>query len=256
MEDIKIILLDIEVIPDLKKALKYWTKLSSWPGKTLRASVSSVCVIGWKVFGEKKTHTMSLWDYPEWEKDVNDDAPLLRDFAKIIAEADCVVTHNGKGFDWKHLQTRLILAGEGVLDDGIAHVDTKAISSKKFFFIDNKLQTLAEELFDESKLEHEGWQLWVDTVNRVPKAMRLMAEYCKQDVILLEKVYRKFRALAPQSPNHNIINPYKEKVCPRCGSSRLQSWGRRVTRTKVYKRYRCHDCGATARSDVKDELLR
>ena len=252
----RIVFFDIEIIPDLNKALKYWTKLSSWPGKTLRASVSSVCVIGWKVLGEKKTHTLCAWDYPGWKKNVNDDLPILKEFAKVVAGADCVVGHHSKGFDWRHLQTRLLLAGEGVMDGKTPHVDTKQISSKKFFFIDNKLQTLAEELFNESKLEHEGWDLWCRTHDRDPAAMKKMKDYCKQDVILLEKVFKKLRPEAIGLPNFNLMNPYKEKVCPKCGSSRILSNGKRYTKTKVYRRYICADCNSWSQVDLKDELPR
>lgn len=252
----RIILLDIEIIPDLRKALKYWTKLSSFPGKTLRASVSSVCVIGWKVFGEDKIHSMCLWDYPEWNDNVNNDKPLLTAFAEIVSEADCIVTHNGKGFDWKHLQTRLILNNAEVMDDKINHVDTRQLSSRKFYFVDNKLQTLSEELFDDSKLDHEGWQLWIDVHDRKLSAMEKMAEYCRKDVELLEKVYRKLRPVAMQHFNHNLVNPYKERVCPRCGGSRLKSHGRRYTNTVTYRRYHCLDCSSWCHTNIKDELPR
>jgi hypothetical protein len=46
-----------------------------------------------------------------------------------------------------------------------------------------------------------------------------MKDYCKQDVILLEKVFKKLRPEAIGLPNFNLMNPYKEKVCPKCGSS-------------------------------------
>lgn len=254
MKDPRILLIDIETLPDLNKALKYWVKLSSFPGKTLRASVSSICSIAYKFLGEKKVHAMCAWDYPSWKKNVNDDRELVRDFAKIVEEADCIVGHNSKSFDWKHIQTRLLLAGHGLMDDKLAHVDTRQIA-KKFYFIDNKLQTLGEELYGERKLDHEGWDLWVKTHGREKAAMKTMRDYNIQDVLLLEKIFRKLRPLA-NVPNYNLMNPYKEKVCPKCGSSRLHSNGRRYTRTRTYRRYVCLDCRAWSQVDIKDELPR
>ena len=254
MGDPKILLLDIETLPDLNKALKYWVKLSSFPGKTLRASVSSICSIAYKFLGEKQTHSICAWDFPEWKTNVNDDRALVAAFAQIVDGADCVVGHNSKSFDWKHLQTRLLLAGHDVMDNKIHHVDTRQIA-KKFYFIDNKLQTLGEELFGERKLEHEGWDLWVKTHGRDKAAMKTMREYNIQDVILLEKIFRKFRPLS-NVPNHNLFSPYKTKVCPKCGSSRVEANGKRVTQTRTYQRYRCMDCGGSSNSDIKDELLR
>lgn len=256
MSEPKIILFDLEIIPDLPKALKYWTKLSSFPGKTLRASVSSICCIGWKVFGEKKINCINAWDFPEWKKDVNNDKRVLEAFLKEVRDADCIVTHNGKNFDLKHLQTRLLLHGLELLDKELKHGDTKAASSGRFYFIDNKLQTLGEELFNERKLDHEGWDLWVAVHGRDPKALKTMETYCKQDVNLLEKVFRKFRPLMKGLPNHNLFSPYKENVCPTCGSSRLIQDGKRRTRTKTYKRLRCNDCGSVSQTDLADELPR
>lgn len=252
----RILLIDIEVIPDLRKALKYWTKLSSFPGKTLRASVSSICCIGWKVFGEDETHCINAWDFPEWSVNVNDDGPVLKKFLEVIAGADAIVSHNGKNFDKKHIQTRLLLKGYDLLEDD-PHIDTKAISSRNFFFIDNKLQTLGEELFGERKLDHEGWDLWVKTHGRDPAAMKTMEEYCKQDVILLEKIFRRFRPKATQIPNHNLFSDGAvKKCCPKCGSTRIIANGYRVARTVRYKRYKCRDCGGSSRTDLADRLPR
>lgn len=256
MNDPRIILFDIEIIPDLKKALKYWTKLSSFPGKTLRASVSSICCIGWKVFGEAHTHCINAWDFPEWESDVNHERKVLESFLSVIEGADLVVSHNGKGFDFKYIQTKFLLHSLNLLDPRTPHVDTRQLSSRNFFFIDNKLQTLAEEIFDESKLEHEGWQLWVDTHGRKAEALEKMTLYCKQDVDLLEKIFRKMRPVAKGIPNHNLFSPFKERACPTCGSTLLHKHGKHRTKTKVYQRYRCTSCGSMSQSDAKDELLR
>lgn len=255
MGDPRIVLLDLEILPNLKKALKYWPKLSSFYGKTLKASVTSICCIGYKILGEKETQCINAWDFPQWELDVNDDKPVLEAFLPIVQSADMIVTHNGKNFDKKYLQTRLIMHELETLDK-TAHGDTKQIASSNYFFIDNKLQTLGEELFGERKLDHEGWELWEKTHGRDPEAMRTMEAYCKQDVNLLEKVFRRFRPQIKDIPNHNLLNPYKEKVCPSCGSSRLRSEGRRHTKTKSYRRYICADCRSWSQGDLKDELLR
>ena len=244
----KIIVFDIEIIPDLDKALKYWTKLSSFPGKTLRASVTSICCIGWKVLGEKETHCINAWDFPEWKANVNDDRPLLKAWLEKVKDADAIITHNGKGFDEKYVETRLLMHS---MDDMSVpkHVDTAQLSRGSFFFIDNKLQTLGEELCGERKLDHEGWDLWVKThggsKNRVidKTAQNNMEKYCKQDVNLLEKVFKKIRHKmrgANKIPNHNQFT--MGKVCPSCGSTRWVSNGYMYTDATRRKRMKCLDC--------------
>jgi hypothetical protein len=260
MGDPRILCYDLEIIPNLNKALQYWTKLSSFPGKTLRASVASICCIGWKIFGEDETHCINAWDFPEWESDVNNDKRILEAFLPELLKADAIVTHNGKRFDKKFLQTRLLLAEMQMAPDS-PHIDTKAVASSNFAFIDNKLQTIGEDLFNEGKMEHEGWSLWTRTHGGVPRvrdeaAEKIMSDYCKRDVELLEKVYRKFRPVAKAIPNHNLFNPFKTNVCPKCGGSRLKSEGMRTTATRRYRRYYCLDCGSPCHTDLKDELPR
>jgi hypothetical protein len=258
--DPRILLLDLECIPDLNKALRYWTKLSSFPGKTLKASVASICCMGWKIFGEEETHCINAWDFPEWETDVNNDRPLLEAFLPELMKADAIMTHNGRRFDKKFIQTRLLLSGAQLAPDS-PHIDTKVIASSNFSFIDNKLQTIGEELFNAGKVEHEGWNLWVRVHGGIPRkrdleAEAIMTNYCKGDIDLLEKVYRKFRPVAKGVPNHNLFSPFKVNVCPKCGGSRLKSEGMRTTATRRYRRYYCLDCGSPCHTDLKDELPR
>ena len=258
MNSLRIIVVDIEIIPNLSKALKYWPRLSSkFKCPTLTATVSSICCIGWKVVGEKETHCINAWDFPEWKKDVNDDRAVLRAFLEVMKDSHAIVTHNGKRFDKKYIQTRLAVHEMNFLEND-PHIDTKALASSNFFFLDNKLQTLGEELFGERKLEHEGWDLWVKTHSRDPKAMALMEKYCKQDVKLTEKVYKRFRPVAKGIPNHNLfdVGQGDKDCCSRCGSTRLKHNGYRSTTTLQYKRLKCADCGASDRTDVRGLMPR
>ena len=92
------------------------------------------------------------------------------------------------------------------------------------------------------------------------KSMDKMAKYCKQDVLLLEKIYRVLRPFSNHIPNHNIFFSFNyaagKPVCPKCGSTRLKNKGYRNTQTRSYKRYKCRDCGSYSRTDMKDKLPR
>jgi len=252
----RIILFDLEIIPNLQEALKAWTSLSSYPGITLRASITSIACMGWKVFGEEAVHCINAWDYPEWLEDVNNDRRVVEAAYEVLHSADCVISHNGKRFDWKFLQTRLLYHGMTPLPK-MHHVDTCAEAKKNIFALNNRLNTLAQFLTDEEKLEHgEGWKLWIRTYNRDKEAQDLMERYCKQDVLVTEKVFRKLRPMINSLPNFNLFSPLKEKACPNCGSSRLASNGKRYTATRVYRRYLCHDCKKWSHTDLKDEVPR
>lgn len=251
----RVVLFDLEILPNLEEALKSWTSLSAYPGITLRASITSILCCGWKVLGEKKTHCINAWDFPRWKKSVNDDRAVVEAIYEVLKDADCVVTHNGKRFDWKFLQTRLLFHGLPPLPR-IHHVDTCAEAKKNIFVLNNRLNTLAQFFTEDEKLEHDGWKLWVQCHGREKKALKVMEEYCKQDVAVLEKIFLKLRPMITSLPNYNLFNPAKEMVCPNCGSTRLTGNGYRITRTRRYKRVRCQDCGTSAQLDAREELPR
>jgi hypothetical protein len=253
----KIVLFDLEIIPNLQKALEYWTQLSSkFEIKTMKATVSSICCVGYKIYGEKTTHCINAWDYTSWDKDVNDDYTVCAEIYEVLKDADAVITYNGKRFDWKYLQTRLIYHGLPVLHD-IPHIDVLLVVRKNLFNINNKLDTVGKYLTDDRKLSHTGWKLWIDTHNKDPKACELMEKYCKQDVDLLEKVFVTVRPFVKNLPNKNLFRSQKRKLegtllCPTCGSEELEGNGWRHTKTRSYQRLRCKTCGSSSRLDAND----
>lgn len=246
----RIILFDLETLPNLQEALKVWPQLSDFPGKTLRATITSVICAGWKEYGSRKIHCINAWDFDNWNADVNDDSEVVMAIYDVLKDADAVVTHNGKRFDWKYLQTRLVANGLDPLHK-IPHIDTKQEASRNLFSFNNRLGYVGEWLVGDKKLDNGGWELWVKVHGKDEKAMKLMERYCKQDVALLEKVYHKLKPLISNIPNHNLFTDRDEAVCPSCGSESLIKNGLRHTKTKSYMRLRCLKCGSSARLDAK-----
>lgn len=256
MNEPRIICFDLETAPDWSEAIHVWPQLSNYPGQTLKGQVQSILCFGWKVFGSEEVETKCAWEWPAWRNDVNDDRALVSYAREILSSADAIITQNGRKFDLPVLQTRLLKWGMEPLDPKILHIDTKTASKGKLSFISNSLNNLGRFLLDEMKMDHEGWSLWVRVLNRDPEAQEIMQAYCTQDVLLLEKLYRKLRPYLTQIPNHNLFSPLKEKSCPRCGSSRLRSEGKRHTQTRSYRRYICQDCRSWCHTDLKDEVPR
>ncbi len=244
----RVICFDLETLPDMAEAMKVWTGLGNYPGLTLKASISSIICFGFKVFGKcHPVQCVNAWDFPKrWNKNINDDYMVVKAAYDILRTADLVVTHNGKRFDWKHLQTRLLKHGFPPLPN-IAHVDTCAIAKSKLYMFNNRLNTLGDFIVNEKKMEHEGWELWVKVSKREPKAQKKMTAYCKQDVLLLEKIFRKLRAHSKAIPNYNLFTISKTNICPNCGSTRLRSLGFQYNKTNVYRRFICTDCGTSSR---------
>lgn len=253
----KIVLFDLEIIPDLQQALKYWTMLNaSWDSSmTLKAEVTSICSFGFEIFGDNRAQVKNAWDWPEWDKNVNADKKLCKFAYDLLVDADAVVYHNGDGFDLKYLNTRLAIHKLPQLPN-IPTIDTKKLLKRHFFLLRNSLGHGSEIVTDAEKMDHgEGWQLWIDTVNRKKKAMKLMSEYCKQDIVATRELFKVLRPKIRNIPNYNHHSKGLN-VCPNCGSTRLKSHGWRNTKTMTYKRYRCIDCAAFSRTNQSDKMPR
>jgi DNA polymerase elongation subunit (family B) len=239
----KIILWDIESLPNLKQVMQIFPSLSDYPGLTLKASLNSMICFGYQIFGEKEIKCINAWDFPGWKKNINDDRDLVMAAYEILKDADATVTHNGKRFDIKFLQTRLLYHGLTPLPK-IRHIDTCAEAKRNLLMFNNRLNTISKFLTSEEKLENGGWDLWVKVMNREEKAMELMSRYCKQDVKILNNIFKKIRPFVTNIPNYNHYRSIEKGLCPSCGGSRLTGHGQIVRKSGLIARFLCRDCGS------------
>lgn len=247
----KILVLDIESAPDLDKVLEIFPSLSDYPGKTLRATINTMICFGYKWHGEMdKAKCLNVWDYSE---DINDDKKLCKMASELIHEADAVVTHNGKKFDWKFIQTRLLKHGLPPIPK-IPHIDTCQVARSNLIAYNNRLNTIGELTGSGQKLSHEGWDLWVKTVRGNKTARKKMSDYCKQDVDLLDEIFKKLLPLTTGLPNANLFSEFEKDQCPKCESTRMKRHGNRYTATAVWQRWLCLACGGT-HSTPKDTAI-
>ena len=236
----------------MDKAMEVFPQLSRYPGLTLKADINSIICFGYKLAGDTETKCINAWDFPEWEENVNNDIPLITAAIEVLKDADAVVTHNGKRFDEKFLRTRMLIHDMVPLPK-VHHIDTCSLARSNLMLFNNKLNTLGDKLIRETKLENGGWDLWVRTRKREPDSLKLMTEYCKQDVALLGKVFSKLKHLAKNIPNFNLYTGHMTPVCPSCGGTRLHARGTRGQKTRIYKRYQCQDCYSWASTDINDK---
>lgn len=224
----RILLLDIEWKPTKAYVWQPWQE-NITPEKILEHG--GLLCVGVKWFGEKETEV-----YTEWEHGHDG---MVRAVHTLLHEADAVVTYNGDKYDLKKLEGEFLLAKLPPPPPPTSIDCLKAV--KKFGFFMNRLGFVAPFLGLGSKLEHEGMALWTKVDKGDPKAQKKMAKYCAQDVILLEKLYKRIR---PYIRNHPHTGKTKGIACGACRSERLQSRG--VRRTKMFKiqRIQCQDCGS------------
>jgi len=252
----RIILWDLETLPDPKQIYKNVPSIGAWPGRTFKAELQSVMCFGYKVYGEKRTHCINAWDFKDWKKDRHNDKQLVTMARDILNEADAIVTHNGKSFDYKVLNTRLAKHGLAPLPKKL-HIDTKIVAKRGLSLYSNSLANVAKFFGVADKMTFNNkWGMWerIAFKEETKKDLKVMSDYCKMDVIVLEAIYDKLRPHATSIPNYNIFDKSEEgRKCPNCGSDKLHKHGTKVTPTKIYQRYLCQSCGTTSRTDTKDK---
>jgi predicted RNA-binding Zn-ribbon protein involved in translation (DUF1610 family) len=176
---------------------------------------------------------------------------MLDSVHKLLDEADAIVHYNGSRFDIPILHKEFLLSGMPPPAPS-KQIDLLQVARRQFRFVSNKLDYVSQALGLGSKTEHEGHTLWVKCMNDDRKAWKTMEEYNKNDVVLLEKVYDKFKAWIKNHPNHNAYSA--NSCCPNCGSSKLQKRGTAITTTRHYQRFQCQQCGTWSRAAKAEQL--
>jgi hypothetical protein len=105
-------------------------------------------------------------------------------------------------------------------------------------------------------MEHQDWKMWEGCMSGDKAAWRDMEKYNRHDIVLLEELYE---ILAPwiRQPNANLWSK-GEKVCPNpaCGSEKLQLRGLARSKTRMYHRFQCMECGAWGRNTASSDSVK
>lgn len=268
----KILAYDLETLPIPRAVYQRIPSFGAWPGRGFAADIQVIMSVSYKWLHAKGApKVISGWDFKrEWAKDRFNDAALVKEFRKVIAEADGVITHNGISFDECFLQTRLShhrarattkkARNEFGALPKIKHVDTKRVAKSKLKLYSNALDAVAEHLNCTPKEKPSGnkWDIWTRIAfGEATKAdYAWMEKYNKQDVGTLIEVFMHLRPHARHIPNYNTFlnldKPF-EFVCPSCSSEDITKNGTRphLTTTRLYQRWYCKDCGSHFRTDAK-----
>lgn len=223
----KILALDIETKPTLAYV---WKAYDENVGYEQIVTPGSVICVGAKWVGEKDMLFYSDWQHGHTE--------MLSEVYDLLCEADAVVTFNGDRFDLPILQGEFALAGFD------AHPPLTSIdvlkTVKKFRFIMNRLAFVGPLLGAGQKMKHQGFDLWAKVMDGDSKAEKKMERYCKQDVVVLEKLYKIVR---PFIYNHPHLGVNKTE-CGACGSNKTHKRGFRRTKHFIIQRLQCNSCGS------------
>lgn len=199
----------------------------------------AIICICWKWEGSEKVHHLT------WDKKQND-KKMLEAFMKEVNKADEIIAHNGDNFDIRWLRARC-LKHEIPMFPTFRTIDTLKLSRSGFNFNSNSLNYIAKFLGVGQKMETGGIKLWEDIIFRKDKkAMQKMVDYCKQDVVVLERVYDKLKNYTVHNMHYGVKAGGEKFTCPECGTHDVRHNKTYTTRTGTVKRHmRCNnpECG-------------
>ena len=202
---------DIEVSYFIVSAWRLGYKLSIHPHQVIKYP-QIICVC-WKWEGEDEVHSLT-WD--DEQSDIN----LIKTFVEELNKANQIVAHNGDRYDLKWLRTRAI-DNEIFMKPRYETIDTLKIAKAQFNFASNKLDELGKFLKIGKKIETD-YELWDQVCqHKSQEALDKMVEYCKQDVVLLEKVYNKLRPYSKHNFNYGKLYGDDNWSCPECGNLKV-----------------------------------
>ena len=186
-------------------------------------------------------------------KHVRNDKALVHELWKLLDEADIVVAQNGKRFDIRKVNARLLQLGCRPYSP-IRVVDTYQVAKSVAGFSSNKLAWLSGVLSpDTPKLDHRkypGIELWKACLQDSRLAWAEMKKYNIRDVVATEAVYLELRPWMKGHPNIGAYSDAGIPTCTNCGSTKLQARGTTVTQQGNYQRFQCQACGSWSRSKV------
>lgn len=238
---IKTLLLDIET--SLNVCAMFGLRADYIPHTQLLKDWHIICA-AWKWLGDDTVHSAVTYN--------GNDKTVVKALSEAIIEADEIVYHNGRKFDYKKLNTRIIINGLAPIIKP-REVDTLIQARKHFAFTSNRLDFLAKTLLNKGKL-HTDMDLWLRALQKDKEAINYMLEYNKMDVVLLEEIYLKLKPHIDVAMNKNLVT--FSDVCPKCGSSKLLRSKWVYTLSSKYKKYQCGDCKSWWQDGKREKLNR
>lgn len=164
----------------------------------------------------------------------------------LLEEADAVVHYNGTKFDIPTLNKEFILMN---LDPpaNYKEIDLLKVARRQFRFPSNKLDYVSQALGLGKKTKHMGMALWKGCMEDDAACWKTMEKYNKQDVLLLEKVYKRMLPWVKNHPNYGLYTDTERPACRNCGSAKVAKRGTEFTAVGKYQRYKCTKCGSWGR---------
>jgi len=198
------------------------------------------------------SHITRGWpNYKGYKAGAMNDKAIVADIRSFFNQADAVVAHNGRDFDDKVVNARVIAHGL-TPPSPYRVIDTKIEAKKYVRLPSHSLDDLCSYFGIPRKMGHGGFSCWTRCMKGDPSAWREMLRYNKRDVTILEQLYLKIRPWMVSHPNMAMDRP--GDTCPKCGAGgpgvlKWEGWYR--NKTTKYHAFSCTECGGWGR-DTKN----
>lgn len=229
-----VLVIDVETSPHLVRSFNLWNANIN-PEMIVEQSRVLCFAANW--YPAKRVDV-----YCEWDADGH--AGMVQALWDLLDRADIVCGYNSNGFDLKHINRELILAGLNP-PSPYQTIDLLKTVRARFKFPSNRLGQIGQSLDIGAKLDTGGWALWQGVLDGDEKARRKFARYCKQDVRLTADLLMVLAPWIKGVPHAGLWNGDMAS-CYACGSSELVPDGISYTKTAHYLRMACA-CGAFSR---------
>jgi predicted RNA-binding Zn-ribbon protein involved in translation (DUF1610 family) len=233
-----ILLCDVETSPNIATVWGIWQQ-----NVAINQILEAGEVICWaaKWYGSKDMMFNSIH--------MSEKHDMLNGIHELIDEADAIVTYNGRKFDIPTLNRDFLLHGF-LPPSPHKNIDLLDTIKRRFKFVSNKMDFVAEQLGINGKVHHEGHTLWLKCMADDKDTWKKMEEYNRHDVEILEQLYERILPWVRGHANHSTYQD--NHVCPNCGGSSLQRRGMALTSAMRYQRYQCNSCGAWSRNRMSE----
>jgi len=176
----------------------------------------------------------------DWGYEEQDTARVVREFDKVIRQADHIIGKNNKRFDDKMINAARMLEGLPPMPSWASTNDDLEQQMRRFFRLPSQsLDYISNQLGLGGKIKME-MQDWIDIVEKNSngeKALAKMIKYGKKDVVDTRSLWYRLEKYIEPKFNEHLGG------CEDCGSFNRKKSGFAYSAAGKRQRYTCKDCG-------------
>lgn len=187
-----------------------------------------------------------------WGYNKQDSKKVVKEFDKIIRQADVVIGKNSDRFDNKHLNTIRMLSGLDSMPEWTRYTDDLEKQIRKYFNLPSNSLDYISSLFGLGGKIKMDFDDWIHIVEKTPKkgrqAYKKMLEYGKKDIEDTRAVWNRIEKHI--EPRYKVQQEYGLS-CKHCGITDVFMNGPRMLAGVKYQQFKCkngHYAGKIAMS--------